>query len=111
MEFGQIVLTCIISASIPTGFVSFILIYFQRQIMRREQRREVKDATRDEFQKTLVDGNNVAIELGEATAENCIKQSCQKTEHLILALESARKFKCNQKDFFEKQGIQNIRRN
>lgn len=110
----------IIAASIPSAITGFCFWLIERNIKKRDKKRETEEeARREDMERRenlrqqqefyLVQGVNAAIALGEATAKAVQRipdAHCNGDMH--AALEYASKVKHAQKDFLAKQGINSI---
>lgn len=98
--------TVFIAMSIPSAITGFCFWMIERKIEKREKEREKKDEARVDNEFLLLKSVGAAIALGEATAM-ALKNGKANGETEV-ALEYARKVKHEQKEFLNRQGLQNI---
>ena len=120
ITLGQAVLAFLVAMSIPSAITGLITWNFQRKISKRDRIREEEEAeakkkaverekSREELELIIVEGNQAAIALAEATAKAVQRipdAHCNGDMH--SALEYAAEVKHRQKDFLAKQGIKAV---
>ena len=114
---GEFILAFLLAMSIPSAITGFIVWNFERKITARDKKRDEeekaaqekvkkREEAREELELCLVEGNQAAIALAEATAravQRIPDAHCNGDMH--AALDYAAEVKHRQKDFLAKQGI------
>jgi hypothetical protein len=99
----------IIAASIPSALTAFLFWLLEKKIEKRENEKEKRDEARKQLELTLVQSVNAAIALSEATAKAVQRiPDAHCNGDIQVALEYADRVKHDQRDFLQKQGIDNI---
>ena len=99
----------IIAASIPSAITAFLFWLLEKKIEQREKEKDKRDEARKQLELTLVQSVNAALALSEATAKAVQKiPDVQCNGDITAALEYAGRVKRDQRDFLQKQGIDNI---
>ena len=99
----------IIAASIPSALTAFLFWLLEKKIEKREKEKEKRDDARKQLELTLVQSVNAAIALSEATAKAVQRiPDAHCNGDIQAALEYADRIKHDQRDFLQKQGIDNI---
>ncbi len=99
----------IIAASIPSAVTAFLFWLLEHRIEKREKEKEKREEARKQLELTLVQSVNAALALSEATAKAVQRipdAKCNGDMHDALAY--AAKVKHDQREFLQKQGIDNI---
>jgi hypothetical protein len=99
----------IIAASIPSALTAFLFWLLEKKIEKRENEKEKRDEARKQLELTLVQSVNAALALSEATAKAVQRiPDAHCNGDIQVALEYADRVKHDQRDFLQKQGIDNI---
>lgn len=99
----------IIAASIPSALTAFLFWLLEKKIEKRENEKEKRDEARKQLELTLVQSVNAALALSEATAKAVQRiPEAHCNGDIQVALEYADRIKHDQRDFLQKQGIDNI---
>lgn len=99
----------IIAASIPSALTAFLFWLLEKKIEKREKEKEKRDDARKQLELTLVQSVNAALALSEATAKAVQRiPDAHCNGDIQVALEYADRIKHDQRDFLQKQGIDNI---
>lgn len=99
----------IIAASIPSAITAFLFWILEKNIEKREKEKDKREEARKALELTLVQSVNASLALSEATAKAVQRipdAHCNGDMH--EALEYAAKVKREQREFLQKQGIENI---
>ncbi len=99
----------IIAASIPSAFTAFLFWLLERRIEKREKEKDKREEARKQLELNLIQSVNASLALSEATAKAVQRipdAHCNGDMH--TALEYAAKVKHDQREFLQKQGIENI---
>lgn len=91
---------------VPSAVTGLCFWAIQRNITKRDAKRDELDKTREKNELLLIKGIGAAIALGEATARAIKDGKCN--GELTAALEYAQKVKHEQKDFLMEQGVKNL---
>jgi len=91
---------------VPSAVTGLCFWAIQRNISKRDAKREELDKAREKNELLLIKGIGAAIALGEATAQAIRDGKCN--GELSAALEYAKKVKHEQKDFLTEQGVKNM---
>jgi hypothetical protein len=91
---------------VPSAVTGLCFWAIQRNITKRDAKREEIDKAREKNELLLIKGIGAAIALGEATARAIKDGKCN--GELTAALEYAQKVKHEQKDFLTEQGVKNM---
>lgn len=91
---------------VPSAVTGLCFWAIQRNITKRDAKREEIDKAREKNELLLIKGIGAAIALGEATARAIKDGKCN--GELTAALEYAQKVKHEQKDFLTEQGVKNL---
>ena len=107
VDIGQLVALMGIPSAI-TGFCFWLLEHrIQRREKERHKKAEDREEAREQLEIIIIQGNNAAIALAEATAKAVQRipdAHCNGDMH--AALNYAAKIKHEQKEFLTKQGVQ-----
>jgi hypothetical protein len=104
MQFGMTAI--LVFMGVPSAVTGLCFWGIQRNISKRETRRETLDMAREKNELLLIRGIGAAIALGEATANAIRDGKCN--GEMSAALEYAQKVKHDQKDFLTEQGVKNM---
>ena len=99
----------IIAASIPSAITAFLFWLLEKNIEKREKEKDKREESRKQLELTLVQSVNAALALSEATAKAVQRipdAKCNGDMHDAFAY--AAKVKHDQREFLQKQGIDNI---
>jgi hypothetical protein len=99
----------IIAASIPSAVTAFLFWVLEKRIEKREAEKEKREEAKKQLELSLVQSVNASLALSEATAKAVQRipdAHCNGDMH--AALEYAAKVKHDQREFLQKQGIENI---
>lgn len=91
---------------VPSAVTGLCFWAIQRNITKRDAKREEIDKAREKNELLLIKGIGAAIALGEATARAIKDGKCN--GELTAALEYAQKVNHEQKDFLTEQGVKNL---
>ena len=92
---------------LPTAITAFCFWLLQQRITKRDKAQEERERAREKNEVLIIKGVGAAIALGEATAEAVQRipdAHCNGDMH--AALEYARKFKHEHKEFLTEQSVQ-----
>ncbi|WP_407310890.1 serine/threonine protein kinase [Desulfosporosinus sp. SB140] len=92
--------------SIPSAATGLCFWVLQKNMTKRDTKREELDKARKKNEILLIHSVGAAIALGEATAHAIRDGKCN--GEMSAALEYAQKVKHEQKDFMTEQGIGNL---
>lgn len=104
MQFDMIAVLAFMG--VPSAVTGLCFWAIQRNITKRDAKRDELDKTREKNELLLIKGIGAAIALGEATARAIKDGKCN--GELTAALEYAQKVKHEQKDFLMEQGVKNL---
>jgi len=99
-------LTVLAFMGVPSAVTGLCFWAIQRNISKRDAKREELDKAREKNELLMIKGIGAAIALGEATARAIKDGKCN--GELAAALEYAQKVKHEQKDFLTEQGVKNL---
>lgn len=94
--------------SIPSAITGFFFWSLQKNINRRDLKRDKAEEARKKNELLLVKGVGAAIALGEATAKSVQRLDPACNGDMKSALEYAQKIKHEQKDFLSEHSIEHL---
>jgi hypothetical protein len=94
--------------SIPSAITGFFFWMLQKRINKRDEKRDQQDEARKKKELLVIQGVGAAIDLGEATAKSVRRLDSDSNGDIKKALEYAQSVKHEQKNFLQKQGINNL---
>ena len=100
MQFDLLAFICV--QGIVTGFLLW-------RLHRREAARDKREEARKQYDFLLIKGMGASLALAEATAKAVQQLPVKCNGDMSQALEYARQVKRDQKEFLQKQGIENLR--
>lgn len=95
-----------LTSILPSVVVAIGVWWFQRTIVKLENRRTKLDECREQHQVIMLKSINASIALGEATAK-ALRDGHTNGE-VTQALSYSNQVKHEQRDFYQQQGIQKI---
>ncbi len=104
MQFD--IITVLAFMGVPSAVTGLCFWAIQRNITKRDEKRDELDRAREKNQILLIRSVGAAIALGEATAHAIRDGKCN--GEMSAALEYAQKVKHEQKDFMTEQGVKNL---
>lgn len=91
---------------IPSAFTGFCFWAIQRTIVKRDAKRDKLEESKREHELLLIELSCASIALGEATA--CALRDGKANGSMAKALEYAQTVKHKQKEFINRQGVENL---
>lgn len=104
MQFDMIAVLAFMG--VPSAVTGLCFWAIQRNITKRDARRDEIDKAREKNELLVIKGIGAALALGEATARAIKDGKCN--GELTAALEYAQMVKHEQKDFLTEQGVKNM---
>ena len=103
MDLGALAATLIAALGVPSTIMGLFVWRLKKSVEARDKEQEARAKAQQDFLVLLVQGNQAAIALGEATAH--AMQRGHTNGDMEAALKYATHIKHEQKEFLNKQGV------